>query len=105
MTTFVDTLLKIAIQEKIAKKLSYRERQRLPDSAFAIPEERRYPIHDIAHAKNALARVSQFGTPEERERVRRAVYARYPELKEQREEKIGRPMTKKDITKPTLPKK
>ncbi|MEM5810605.1 MAG: HNH endonuclease [Candidatus Aenigmatarchaeota archaeon] len=61
-------------------------------------------VHN-SHAKNALARVSQFGTPEERERVRRAVYARYPELKEQREEKIGRPMTKKDITKPTLPKK
>lgn len=66
---------------KIGAKLSYRARQRLPDSAFAIPEERKYPIHDMTHARNALARVSAFGTPDEKERVRRAVYARYPELK------------------------
>ncbi|MEM5853029.1 MAG: hypothetical protein QXG39_02865 [Candidatus Aenigmatarchaeota archaeon] len=96
----------IAIQIiKEAAKLTYRQRQRLPDSAFAIPEERKYPIHDIAHARNALARVAQFGTPEERERVRRAVYARYPELREQREERIGRRLTREDLRKRTLPKK
>lgn len=83
--------------EKVAKKLTYQERKRIPSSEFAIPEERKYPIHDKAHAKNALARVAQFGTPSERERVRRAVYARYPELKEQREERIGRKMTKTEL--------
>jgi len=91
--------------EKLAKKLTYRERQRLPDSAFAIPEERKYPIHDEAHAKNALARVAQFGTPEERRRVREAVYRRYPHLKKQREERIGRKLTKEDLKKKKLPKK
>jgi len=91
---------------KLAKKLTYRERQQLPDSAFAIPEERRYPIMDRAHAKNALARVAQFGTPEERQRVREAVYRRYPDLKEQREEKIGRPMSRRELKeKKKLPKK
>lgn len=92
--------------EKVAKKLTYRERQQLPDSAFAIPEERKYPIHDIAHARNALARVSQFGTPEERQRVREAVYRRYPELRKQREERIGRKMTRRELReKKKLPKK
>ena len=60
--------------------LTYRKRKQLPDSAFAIPEKRKYPIHDIAHARNALARVAAFGTPEEKRRVRAAVYRRYPEL-------------------------
>jgi hypothetical protein len=91
---------------KLAKKLTYRERQQLPDSAFAIPEERKYPIHDKAHAINALARVSQYGTPEERQRVREAVYRRYPELRKKREERIGRKMTRKELReKKKLPKK
>ena len=68
-------------QPKMEKgKLSYQARQKLPDSAFAIPEKRKYPIQDIAHARNALARVAQHGTPEEQARVRAAVYRRYPEL-------------------------
>jgi len=79
-------LLEIRELKKEARKLSYRARQQLSDSDFAIPEERRYPIPDIAHARNALARVSAFGTPEEKARVRRAVYSRYPELKKGREE-------------------
>lgn len=61
--------------------LTDRGRRRLPDSAFAIPEKRAYPIHDEAHARNALARVSQFGTPEEKSRVEAAVYKKYPNLK------------------------
>lgn len=98
---------------KEAKKLTYRERKRLPDSAFAIvytdpktgKKIRKYPIHDEAHAKNALARVSQFGTPEEREIVRKKVYERYPHLKKQREEKIGRKLTREDLRKKKLPKR
>lgn len=62
--------------------LTTRARRRLPDSSFAIPDKRAYPIHDIAHARNALARVSQYGTPEEKAKVRRAVLRRYPQLKE-----------------------
>lgn len=60
--------------------LSTRARNRLPRSAFAIPEDRAYPINDLSHARNALARVSQFGSDEEKRRVRNAVYRRYPQL-------------------------
>jgi len=59
--------------------LSTEERDRLRTSDFALPD-RRYPIHNLSHARNALARVSEYGTPEERVKVRTAVYRRYPEL-------------------------
>lgn len=62
-------------------KLSYRQRKRLPAAAFAIPETREYPIEDINHARNALARVSASGSERERQRVRAAVYSRYPQLR------------------------
>ena len=58
-------------------KLKAKQRNALPDSDFALPG-RRYPIHDEAHARNALARVSQHGTPEEQSKVRAAVRRRYP---------------------------
>ena len=60
-------------------KLTYKQRKRLRKSSFALPG-RRYPIHDIAHARNALARVAQHGTPSERARVRAAVCKKYPSL-------------------------
>ena len=63
--------------------LSARARRRLPDSSFAIPEDRAYPIQDKAHARNALARVSQYGTPEEKRRVRAAVKRKYPNIGEE----------------------
>lgn len=62
-------------------KLTYRKRKKLPKKAFALEEERKYPIHDIAHARNALARVSAFGTPAEKKEVRREVYDAYPKLR------------------------
>lgn len=62
-------------------ELNAAERDALPVAAFAIPERRAYPIHDRAHAVNALARVSRNGNPEEKRRVRAAVYAKYPDLR------------------------
>lgn len=59
-------------------KLSAAERDNLPDSAFAIPETRDYPIHDETHARNALSRVAQNGTDSEKKRVRAAVRKKYP---------------------------
>jgi hypothetical protein len=56
-------------------------RDRLADSSFALPDERKYPIPDIEHARNALARVAQNGTEEEQKKVRRAVEKKYPSLK------------------------
>lgn len=60
-------------------ELTTKARNDLPDSAFAIPPDR-YPIHDEAHARNALARVAQFGTDAEQAQVRAAVHRRYPNM-------------------------
>ena len=73
-------------QERV---LSTQARKNLSPSDFVFPEERRYPIHDLAHARNALARVSAFGTPEEKKKVRAAVYRRYPELRPNKEESLA----------------
>ena len=61
--------------------LTTSQRDKLPASDFVFPETRSYPIHDIAHARNALARCAQYCTPEERAKVKAKVYARYPELR------------------------
>lgn len=58
-------------------KLTTRQRKNLPKKDFALPGSR-YPINDPNHARNALARVAQHGSPEERARVRAKVHAKYP---------------------------
>lgn len=39
-------------------KLTTAARKKIPTSKFALPE-RRFPIHDPSHARNALARAAQ----------------------------------------------
>lgn len=58
-------------------KLTAKARNKIKTSNFALPG-RRYPIHDRSHAANALARVSQYGSPSEKARVRAAVRRKYP---------------------------
>ncbi len=67
-------------------KLNMAARKRMPSSSFALPGKGEgksgkgsgsYPINDIGHARNALARSS--GKPEEAT-VRRKVLAKYPSL-------------------------
>lgn len=60
-------------------KLTGAERDKLPSDDFALPG-RHYPIHDENHARDALARVSEFGTSEEKRKVRAAVAMRYPHI-------------------------
>lgn len=60
-------------------KLSSGERNALPDSDFAGPG-RSYPIEDENHARNALSRVSQHGTPAEKAMIRRKVHQKYPDI-------------------------
>jgi hypothetical protein len=62
-------------------KLSDKDRKQLKDRDFAEPEERKYPIEDESHARNALSRVAQNGSEEEQEEVRKNVEERYPDLK------------------------
>ena len=70
-------------------KLTTAGRVALPKKAFALPpskgakasgEKGSYPIPDKEHARNALSRVSQFGSPEEKAKVRAAVKRKYPEI-------------------------
>ncbi len=61
-------------------KLTGKERSALPTKSFAVPSERAYPINDMSHARNALARVSQFGTRELKAKVRAAVHKKFPEI-------------------------
>lgn len=60
-------------------KLTAAARRRLPKSSFALSGGR-YPIEDASHARNALSRVSQHGTPDEKARVRAAVRRRFPKI-------------------------
>jgi hypothetical protein len=39
--------------------LDEKKREKLPDSTFGLPEERKYPMPDESHARNAKARASQ----------------------------------------------
>ena len=61
-------------------KLRGKARRRLPKKSFALPGKRNYPIHDRAHAANALSRVSQHGTTSQKRAVRSAVCRRYPSM-------------------------
>ena len=65
---------------KVAKTLSSKGRERIKPKNFAMPKQKKYPIHNSTHARNALARVAQHGTPAERAQVRSKVYAKYPSL-------------------------
>lgn len=61
-------------------ELTAAKRNAIPAEEFALPG-RRYPIHDLAHARNALARVAQHGTPAEQAIVRAKVKRRFPTIK------------------------
>ena len=71
--------------------LSYDERKKMKKSSFAIPSEKTksnpagegaYPIPDENHARNALARVDQYGTPEEKKLVREKVRKKFPGIEQ-----------------------
>jgi hypothetical protein len=70
-------------------ELTTKARKNLPSRSFALPGKGEgpqgkgagsYPIHDKAHARNALARVSQHGTPTEKSKVRAAVHRKFPDI-------------------------
>jgi len=65
-------------------KLSSKKRRSLPDSAFALPSKRKYPIHDKEHTRNALARAAQSETDGNYQYIRQKVLKRYPSLKKRK---------------------
>jgi hypothetical protein len=54
--------------------VSEQERSELPDSAFAFPEQRKEPLTDAEHVRNALARFMQVEDVSEADRDK--AYAR-----------------------------
>ena len=83
------------------KELTYAERKALPDSDFIFPENRSWPINDLAHGKTALlwARTGgprSNGKPavepgsDKAKEIIKAVLKRYPELKKDDEERMGK---------------
>lgn len=60
-------------------RLTTHARKALPKSDFAGPG-RSYPDENKSHARNALARVSEYGTPAVKAEVRAKVHAKYPSI-------------------------
>jgi hypothetical protein len=58
-------------------KLTAAARKKISGKNFAGPD-RSYPIEDASHARNALSRVSQHGSPALKAKVRAKVHAKYP---------------------------
>lgn len=69
--------------------LTAARRKKLAKSSYALPGKAKkgprggapkgaYPIPDASHARNALARVSQFGSSSEKAKVRAAVKRKFP---------------------------
>jgi hypothetical protein len=70
-------------------KLTSKARNALPSSSFALPGQGSgksgkgsgsYPIPDASHARNALSRVAQHGTPSEKATVRAKVHRKFPTI-------------------------
>lgn len=76
--------------------LDTRERNDLPESAFAYPRQRKEPLNDAEHVRNALARFDQVEgvTDEEREaafkRIEKAGEKFGVEIKEKSWRDLGR---------------
>lgn len=56
-------------------KMSEGERDKVPTREFAFPKQRKEPIHDAAHVRNAIARFDQVKdvTDEERDEAWRRI--------------------------------
>jgi hypothetical protein len=61
------------------RKLTEVERDRLPDSEFALPEKRQYPIPDRYHAELAL-RDLHSASLKDQVRIRQAIRKKFPGL-------------------------
>ena len=63
---------------KKSRELDAQDRNSLPDSAYAFPKQRKEPLNDASHVRNAIARFNQVEdvTDEERReafnRIKRA---------------------------------
>jgi hypothetical protein len=78
-------------------ELDAEERNALPDSEYAFPKERKEPLSDASHVRNAIARFNQVRdvTDAEREeafrRIQRAARRFGVEMTESRWQELGKP--------------
>ncbi len=58
-------------------EISEKKKDQLPDSAFAFPRERKEPLIDASHVRNAAARFNQVKgvSKEEREEAKKRIEA------------------------------
>lgn len=71
--------------DKLATDLTANAREHIKAKNFVFPgkgkkESGSYPIEDKAHARNALARVAQHGSPSQQAAVKAKVHAKYPSI-------------------------
>lgn len=77
-------------------KLDTQDRESLPDSAFAFPKQRKEPLTDASHVRNALARFDQVAGVTDAERdqafanIRRAAEHYGVEVAEKSWHELGR---------------
>ena len=93
---------------KSAAKLTQARREGLSSKQFAVPTAKakklgvkgeikgkakgKYPIPDLAHARNALVRVSQHGTAGEKATVRAKVHSKFPGIGNDKQKEAKRDM-------------
>ena len=76
-------------RSKLSKSTNARRntkagRKRMSSKSFALPGKKKYRIDDLPHARNALARVAQHGTPAEKKQVRAKVTRKFPSLRKRK---------------------
>lgn len=60
-------------------KLSTNRRDDLPGSAFALPEQRAYPLTDVEHGRKAL-QLEHNASPSDQSRIEAAVHRKFPSI-------------------------
>lgn len=60
--------------------LSSTQRKRLSSSTFIFPKERKYPIPDESHGRDAIARAAQNLGPSGVAKVKAAVHKKFPNI-------------------------
>jgi hypothetical protein len=63
-----------------ARRNTKTGRAAMAGNQFALPAQKKYRMDDAAHARNALGRVAQNGTPAEKQQVRAAVARKFPSI-------------------------
>jgi hypothetical protein len=58
----------MAARKKTSRTLSTKQKDRMPAQRFAFPKERKEPLSDARHVRNAIARFDQVEGVSDRER-------------------------------------